>query len=97
MKFSDGDNLEPGAVIWATGFRTNHSWIDVPAFDEDGRVVHQRGVTRIARPLFPRPHVDAHQGLSADRLGRGRCRVPRSAISTFQVTGAEGRAPARAG
>jgi len=32
-------------VIWATGFRLDHSWIDVPVFDEQGRVVHRRGVT----------------------------------------------------
>jgi putative flavoprotein involved in K+ transport len=32
-------------VIWATGFSSDHSWIDVPVFDESGRVVHQRGVT----------------------------------------------------
>jgi putative flavoprotein involved in K+ transport len=45
LTFSDGDQLEVGAVIWATGFRVDHSWIDVPVFDGDGRVVHQRGVT----------------------------------------------------
>ena len=33
------------SVIWATGFRLDHSWIDVPVFDEAGRVVHERGVT----------------------------------------------------
>lgn len=33
------------AVIWATGFRIDHSWIDVPVFDESGRATHERGVT----------------------------------------------------
>ena len=33
------------AVIWATGFGVDHSWVDVPVFDEHGRVVHRRGVT----------------------------------------------------
>ena len=33
------------AVIWATGFRLDHSWIDAPIFDDAGRVVHHRGVT----------------------------------------------------
>ena len=32
-------------MIWATGFRLDHSWIDVPVFDEGGDVVHERGVT----------------------------------------------------
>jgi putative flavoprotein involved in K+ transport len=33
------------SVIWATGFRPDHSWVDVPVFGDIGRVVHQRGVT----------------------------------------------------
>ena len=43
--FSDGTKLDVGAVIWATGFRVDHSWVDVPVFDDDGRLVHRRGVT----------------------------------------------------
>ena len=43
--FADGDKLNPGAVIWATGFGVDHSWIDLPVFADDGRLVHQRGVT----------------------------------------------------
>jgi putative flavoprotein involved in K+ transport len=43
--FSDASRLVPRAVIWATGFGLDHSWIDVPVFDEDGRLVHRRGVT----------------------------------------------------
>jgi putative flavoprotein involved in K+ transport len=45
VTFSDGQQLAPGAVIWATGFKVDHSWIDVPVFDDPGQVVHQRGVT----------------------------------------------------
>ena len=43
--FADGGWLEPDAVVWATGFRVDHSWIDAPAFGEDGRLAHERGVT----------------------------------------------------
>ena len=32
-------------MIWATGFRDDHSWIDVPVFDDGGAVAHERGVT----------------------------------------------------
>jgi putative flavoprotein involved in K+ transport len=32
-------------VIWATGFRVDHSWVHVPVFDEASRLVHRRGVT----------------------------------------------------
>ena len=45
LSFSDGTDLEVRTIVWATGFRVDHSWIDVPVFDDDGRVVHRRGVT----------------------------------------------------
>jgi putative flavoprotein involved in K+ transport len=45
VRFSDGTELDAGAVIWATGFRNDHSWIDAPIFDDRRRVVHRRGVT----------------------------------------------------
>jgi putative flavoprotein involved in K+ transport len=45
VSFSDGTKLDVRSVIWATGFRLDHSWIDVPVFDERRRIVHQRGVT----------------------------------------------------
>ena len=45
VTFSDGGRLDPNAVIWATGFKVDYSWIDVPVFDDRGRVVHRRGVT----------------------------------------------------
>jgi putative flavoprotein involved in K+ transport len=45
VTFSDGEQFEPSTVIWATGFKVDHSWVDVPVFDDRGRVVHQRGVT----------------------------------------------------
>jgi putative flavoprotein involved in K+ transport len=45
IRFSDGTELDVGAVIWATGFCHDHSWIDAPIFDDQHRVVHRRGVT----------------------------------------------------
>jgi hypothetical protein len=46
VTFADGDTAEFDVVVWATGFTSNHSWIDVPgAKDEQGRILHQRGVT----------------------------------------------------
>jgi putative flavoprotein involved in K+ transport len=32
-------------VVWATGFRLDHSWIDAPVFDDAGGLIHTRGVT----------------------------------------------------
>jgi putative flavoprotein involved in K+ transport len=45
VAFADGERLEPDAVIWATGFRADHSWIAAPVVGEDGGVAHKRGVT----------------------------------------------------
>jgi putative flavoprotein involved in K+ transport len=32
-------------VVWATGFRRNYGWLDVPVVDACGELVHDRGVT----------------------------------------------------
>jgi putative flavoprotein involved in K+ transport len=45
IRFRDRTELDVNAVIWATGFRHDHSWIDAPIFDDRPRVVHRRGVT----------------------------------------------------
>jgi len=52
VRFSDGTTLDVGSVIWATGFDLDHSWIDVPVFDEEGRPLHERGVTESAGLYF---------------------------------------------
>jgi putative flavoprotein involved in K+ transport len=47
VTFADGSAAEFDAVVWATGFAADHSWIDVQeAKDDQGRIVHTRGVTR---------------------------------------------------
>lgn len=33
------------AIVWATGFALDFSWLQVDAFDENGRPKHQRGVS----------------------------------------------------
>jgi putative flavoprotein involved in K+ transport len=41
-------DLRSGAIrtiLWATGFRPNLSWLDVPVFDAKGQVRHDGGVT----------------------------------------------------
>jgi len=45
IRFDDASELEVAGIVWATGFRVDHSWIEVPVFDETGRAVHRRGVT----------------------------------------------------
>jgi putative flavoprotein involved in K+ transport len=31
-------------IVWATGFRPDHSWLDLPVFDRKGRLRHDGGV-----------------------------------------------------
>jgi putative flavoprotein involved in K+ transport len=53
VRFADGSMLnDVGVVVWATGYRTDYTWIDIPAAVEDGRVIHRRGVTEIPGLYF---------------------------------------------
>jgi putative flavoprotein involved in K+ transport len=46
ISFEDDSAEDYEAVVWATGFRVNHSWVDIAeAKDESGRIHHVRGVT----------------------------------------------------
>ena len=45
ITLADESTLVVDAVIWATGYVFDRSWIDVPVEDEEGRVRHRRGVT----------------------------------------------------
>src|ERR687895_85774 len=47
VRFEDGSTLEVDAVIWATGYRPDYSWIDLPILTESGRLRHRRGVTDV--------------------------------------------------
>jgi putative flavoprotein involved in K+ transport len=47
VTFSDGSALAVDGVVGATGFRLDHSLVQLPVFDEAGRVRHQRGVTEV--------------------------------------------------
>jgi putative flavoprotein involved in K+ transport len=51
-RFEDGSRLEVDAVIWATGYRADYSWIDLPIVDESGRLRHRRGVTDVPGLYF---------------------------------------------
>jgi putative flavoprotein involved in K+ transport len=47
-----GGVVDVANVIWCTGFRTDFSWIDVPAFDGDGQPLHDRGVVESQPGLY---------------------------------------------
>jgi putative flavoprotein involved in K+ transport len=40
------------AVLWATGFRPDHSWLDIPVLDRNGHIRHDGGVVTGAPGLY---------------------------------------------
>jgi putative flavoprotein involved in K+ transport len=52
VSFADGSELEVDAVIWATGYGFDHSWIKPPVTNPDGSVRHRRGVTDVPGLYF---------------------------------------------
>jgi putative flavoprotein involved in K+ transport len=50
--FEGGSGLEVDAVIWATGYRPEYSWIKPPVLGEHGRLRHRRGVTDVPGLYF---------------------------------------------
>jgi putative flavoprotein involved in K+ transport len=52
VRFADGSTLDVDVVLWATGYRSDYSWISIPGVVRDGRVAHRRGVTDAAGLYF---------------------------------------------
>lgn len=52
VRFTDGSTLDVGIVIWATGYRSDYSWIHIPGVTRDGQVIHRRGVTDVPGLYF---------------------------------------------
>jgi putative flavoprotein involved in K+ transport len=48
VRFADHSLLEGvGVVVWATGYRSDYAWIQVPGVVREGHVVHRRGVSEV--------------------------------------------------
>jgi putative flavoprotein involved in K+ transport len=53
VRFADHSLLEDvGVVVWATGYRSDYAWIDIPGVVREGHVVHRRGVTKVPGLYF---------------------------------------------
>jgi putative flavoprotein involved in K+ transport len=52
VTFADGTELKVDAVIWATGYRADYSWIKLPVSDSKGDARHRRGVTDVPGLYF---------------------------------------------
>jgi putative flavoprotein involved in K+ transport len=49
---ADGSVLDVANVIWCTGYRDDHAWVDLPAFDDDGTMRQRRGVVDAVPGLY---------------------------------------------
>lgn len=47
VTFADHTEIRPTTVIWATGFRSDYSWIDIDGAVTDVSVQHERGITPV--------------------------------------------------
>lgn len=51
--FSDGSSLQVDNVIWATGYRSDYSWLEIAeAVDDSGMPRHRRGVSHLPGLYF---------------------------------------------
>ena len=51
-----------GSVIYGTGYRFDFSWIDLPAFDQRGYPLYERGITKVPGLYFVGLHWLHTQG-----------------------------------
>jgi putative flavoprotein involved in K+ transport len=52
VAFADGTDVTVDAVVWATGFTLDHSFVELPVFDDGGAIAHERGVTAVPGIYF---------------------------------------------
>jgi putative flavoprotein involved in K+ transport len=53
VRFADHSLLEDvGVVVWATGYRPDYGWLQIPGVVREGQVVHRRGVTEVPGLYF---------------------------------------------
>ena len=52
VTFADGSQLRVDGVVWATGYRPDYSWLDLPGAVVDGTVLHNRGVSPVSGLYF---------------------------------------------
>jgi putative flavoprotein involved in K+ transport len=89
----DGRTLEVPTVIWCTGFRSDFSWIDLPALGEDGEPAHERGVATSVPGLYfvglPFQYAKSSEVLPG--IGRDHAYVAKH-IASRDPAGVSGRA-----
>jgi putative flavoprotein involved in K+ transport len=77
---ADGSTADVAAVVWCTGYRPAHDWVDLPVLDEDadiasdhtGAVASERGLYRLGREFLHafNSHTVGGVGRDAERIAR---------------------------
>jgi putative flavoprotein involved in K+ transport len=53
VTFADGTTTTPAAIVWATGYRSDYTFLDITgAVDATGTPIHQRGVSPVPGLYF---------------------------------------------
>lgn len=53
LQYDDGSQTDADAIVWATGYRPDYAWINVPGLlDENAKPVHRRGITAASGLYF---------------------------------------------
>jgi putative flavoprotein involved in K+ transport len=96
LSFADGTRREVDAVIWATGYRSDFSWIDTPVLGPDGRPQHRRGVTNVPGLYFLGLTWQYTRGSALIGWVRDDAEHIAGRIATFQREGARASEDTRA-
>lgn len=100
LVLADGQRRRPDAVVWATGYRPDFSWLHLPVLDEAGRPIHYHGITDVpglafiglpwqrARGSALLGYVGRDAALLAEHLDRQLRHSPSHRVASRQVVGA---------
>ena len=76
-RFADGSTLDASVVVWATGYRSDYSWIAIPGVDGRRPPTAPAWGHGRARAVLPRSALAVHPRFGTARIRRRRRRVPR--------------------
>jgi putative flavoprotein involved in K+ transport len=83
---ADGRSLDVRNVIWSTGYDPGFSWIDLPVFGEDGKPLHDRGVSRETGMYFVGLHfLTSMTSAALTGVGRDAEHVVRAILARARV------------
>jgi putative flavoprotein involved in K+ transport len=82
----DGPVLDVSAIVWATGFRPDYSWIKLPIHDERGYPRHERGAAAGVAGLYfvGLPFQTSLSSSLLGGVGADACFITRAALAALR-------------